>query len=228
MSWAAAAQIVERLAGAACLAALAASALYCARKVGQTADKAVAALGRIDAIAETVNRPCGAKQPCGTLGEINKAMVKLQDTSVTLQRQVSQSAKLVDAATESLQSAASDVHAMAAAGTGTAEAATSALGTARQTIAAAQPALARLAEDEQAADGAVTDFDSLLRSPDLAQTLSNAAAISSSSRVILANAATVSTKVTNDFTAKRPWYRKIGPESMDVLKLAGATASLAK
>lgn len=181
-------RIIERLAGAICLLALASSAVYCARKIGRVADEAMVTLGSVDSTVAAVNRPCEKGKPCGTLAEVNKSMVKLQDVTVTLQRQVGQSATLVNAASSSIQKATMDVHTMALAGTDTEKAATAALSTAKETIADAQPVLQSLRQDEESANNAVTDFDNLLRSPDLASTMEHVEGMTASGDKMLSDA----------------------------------------
>lgn len=86
---------------------LCAVASICVWRVSDSAQGAVKELtvteGKIDATLDAVNRGC-APGPCGTLAEVNKSAVKIQDIAVTLQKQVAQSGQLVDAATSNLNS----------------------------------------------------------------------------------------------------------------------------
>lgn len=206
MTLSTASQMLERLAGAICLLAVAASAVYAAHKIGQLSDKAQQTLS-------IVNRPCGKGHPCGTLAELNKSAVKLQDITVTLQRQVSQSAQLVDAASTSIRRATTDVHTMATAGAGMLQQATVTLRAGQMTIDAAQPLLS-------AATGSVTKFgtaaDDLDAQIKAARVAEMSAAVTASANEltktftnvsgITADGKKVADKATADYLKPVKWY----------------------
>ena len=62
-------------------AALAVCAVKITRAVGAAAKELTVTEARLDDTLAAVNRPC-APGPCGTLAEINKSAVKLQDVTV--------------------------------------------------------------------------------------------------------------------------------------------------
>ncbi len=158
------------------------------RSVTGTMKELTVTEARLDDTLAAVNRPCAPRHPCGTLAEINKSAVKLQDVTVTLQRQVSQSAALVDAASESLRETSAGVNAALASlskltdnGAETAAQATEDLRTMNQTIAALQPVV-------EHADAAVGHLDALVGAPELHSTLKHVDSMSASGDKMLADA----------------------------------------
>jgi ABC-type transporter Mla subunit MlaD len=112
-------------------------------KLNGTLDKGNQAL-------DTINAPCIGNQPCrGTLGSINKAIMKIGDMAVTSQRQVAQTGALVTATAQTMTQAGESIKDVSGRLSGTADAATGLLSagqtdlqTARPSIAALQPLLA--------------------------------------------------------------------------------------
>ena len=168
-------------------AALAVCAVKITRAVGAAAKELTVTEARLDDTLAAVNRPC-TPGPCGTLAEINKSAVKLQDITVTLQRQVSQSAALVDAASESLRETSAGVNAELASlgrltgnGAETAAQATEDLRTMNQTIAALQPVVAH-------ADAAVEHLEALVADPANRQIAAHVEGMTASGDKMLADA----------------------------------------
>jgi hypothetical protein len=115
-------------------------------------------LAELDATLREVNRPCGKNQSCGTLADVAKSLNTVRGTfgqiEVAANHENKQLTKL-DAQEAQLfagvNMALNDTHATLTAGTGTLNALTETLGTAKQTIANAQPL-------EDAATKAVNEF----------------------------------------------------------------------
>ena len=173
---------------------------------------------RINTTLDLINRPCTAKDaggkalPCGTLAQVNKAVVKMQDMSVTMQRQVAQSSTLVDSAAGAINSAASDVHTMARDGSAT-------LRTANTSIAAFQPLAASLTRNSDDLNGSIHRFNTLLDSKDLADGLHNVASMTGSGAGILADGKQVADKAREDYLKpKTPWMR-VGTTTLDLIHL---------
>lgn len=76
-----------------------------------------------------------------------------------------------------------------------------------------------------AAGGGVNDF---LKSEAVRETAENLAGTAENMNTLSGNAAKVSDKLTNDFLARKPWWKRVGADAEDLLKLAGAGAALAK
>lgn len=234
MDLAAKTQIAERLAGAVCLLAVAGSALYFAYDSHQTQLVTRQAVEQVSDVGKSlnqtliaVNRPCGGPQPCGTLAEINRSAVKLQDITVTLQQQVMQSSQLVNAASQSLTSVSAHLNQTADALTGTASAATQTLQQARTDLQTANGSIAALRPLLASSQATVEDMDAFIKDAALQRLKENLAETAAHLSTITGNAAVVSTKLTNDFMAKKPWWKKIGSEMGDGLKLVGAGFSIA-
>lgn len=180
-----------------------------AREAIVTEAKAEDTIDSLNQTLAAVNRPCGKAAPCGTLATINKAVTKAGDAVVTTQLAERHSVPHVLAAMDEFRSAAGQLSTMAAAGTGTAQAATAALGTAQETIADARPVLEGLARDEATADQAVNDFDDLVRSPDLASTMEHVEGMTASGDRMLATGDAVWTKFTYPYLhpSRNPFKR---------------------
>lgn len=188
MSLSGTSQIVERLAGAICLLAVGVSAIYCARKIGAVTDEAMVTLGKLDTTVDAINRPCGAGKPCGTLAEANKTMVKFQDVTVTLQRQVSQSATLVNASASAVNGAATDVHNLATAAQGTLNAGTGTLTAIQGDADALKPTLTSIPTTVVKVGTVADGVNDLVRSPDLASTMKHVEGMTASGDKMLADA----------------------------------------
>src|SRR5579863_4158515 len=126
--------------------------------------------GKADKMLDTINRPCateaekaaGKDHPCGTLANIDKAVVKVGDLLVTSQRQEQDIAKAAQANMGAvndlagrLNTVADKLSGTAAAATGTLQQAQTDLATLDGSIAATKPLLTH-------ADAAVSDLDAIL------------------------------------------------------------------
>ena len=184
-------------------------------------DAATALKAQIQAVPNLQPTLDAISGPRGTLHEVNKAVVKIGDMAVTSQRQVAQSSKLVDAAAQSITSATSDVHTLATEGTRTLAAATDLT----QALAVSLPATVNTANSLLShSDATVTDFDALLKSHAIDQTLTSVASMTESGAGILANGKTVSDKITYDFMHPVPAWK----QPMKILQLGFDAALLAK
>ena len=143
---------------------------------------------------DTINRGC-APGPCGTLANVDKAVVKLGDIAVTSQKQVQQSGILITAAAnninlvgEHVSDVADSLKGTATAATGTLQAAQVDLETANQTIAASKPLL-------DAATLTVGHADALVESPDVTRFLKSSADTSQQLALISAQGAGIAADV---------------------------------
>lgn len=230
MSWDRASQIAERVAGTLALLALAGSALYCARKVGQASNEAMVTLGKLDSTVDTVNRPCGAGKPCGTLAVVNKTFTKAGDAIVTTQlaerAEVPHIIQATKAVTEMAGSTTTDVHTLAVAGAGTLQAGMGTLRAIQSDADAARPAVVALTSAVTKLGTAADDLDAQIKAAridkmskaytaaadELTATMVNVTAIS-------ADAKKVADKETADFLRPVPWWRvpiKRGGELVDI------------
>lgn len=73
-------------------------------------------------------------------------------------------------------------------------------------------------------DAAVSDLDALLKRKAIEQILDHAAGVVAHADSITGNADKVTTKLTNDFLAPKPWYRKVVPSIGDFWDIAAAAA----
>ncbi len=119
-----------------------------------------ASVDKLNTALDTINAPCVGDQPCrGTLGSINKAIVKIGDMAVTSQRQVAQTGALVTATAKTMAQAGESITEVSGKLSGAADAATGMLTqaqtdlqTANGTIQAFQPLISH-------SDAAVQDLD---------------------------------------------------------------------
>lgn len=143
--------------------------------------------GSLNDTLAKVNRPC-SPGPCGTLAEVNKAAVKLQDVTVTLQRQVSQSSKMVDATTADLDRTSDSLNLELDSLRKTTDAAagmTVALTADAQTL---KPSLEAFPPLLESTNAAVVNFNDLLLAPSLKDTMEHVNGMSASGDKMLADA----------------------------------------
>jgi hypothetical protein len=151
---------------------------------------------RLNAALDTINRPC-APGPCGTLANIDKAVVKLGDIAVTSQRQEQETARAAQQTMDTVAGVAAHVNTLsdslagtATAATGTLTAAADALSEGQRTLAALQPVLGH-------SDAAVADLDALLKDQAIHRTFDHVESITASGDKILADAAFEADKFTH-------------------------------
>lgn len=171
---------------------------------------------------DTINHGC-APGPCGTLANVDKAVVKLGDIAVTSQKQVQQSGVLITAAADNINSVGSHVSGVvdslketANAATGTLKAGQTDLETANQTIAALQTLVGH-------ADKSVEDFDALLDSPDVTRFLKSSADTSQQFSLIATQGAFIAGDIHREadlITAPKPWWKKLGDYSTTGVNVA--------
>jgi len=94
------------------------------------------------------------------------------------------------------------------------------LQTANESIAALQPVL-------EASRHTITDADMLISDPAIKGTLANVQGVTGAGVGILNDTHRVTQKLADDFTAKKPWYQRLGTDIEDVIK-AFAGAKLAR
>ena len=197
-----------------CLLAVAASAGYVAVKVGSAADASTASMVQITATASTlnktlvsINQPC-APGPCGTIPSMNKAIVKIGDAVVTTQLQERAIVPATIAAMNTLNASAGKFGQTADALTGTAQAATTSLGTLDTSVAATKPLLASLTATSDASTLTIKTFNGRLSDPRVDALLTDFSGMAKSGNGILADGKTVSDKFAADYTKKQtPWMR---------------------
>lgn len=148
--------------------------------------------------------------PRGTLHEVNKAVVKIGDATVTTQLGERKTFPHVIAATDALTEAAHSGSTAALAVSGTADQATATLRTTESTVQAFQPLAASLTRTTDASTRAVQDFDAMLRSPDLSQAIQHANGTLGHVDGMTGDAQRVSDDLTRRYFAPVPWYKKVG------------------
>jgi len=171
----------------------------------------------------TVNHPC-APGPCGTLADIDKAVVKSGDAIVTTQQQELAVTKQVAPLLASLGTIAPHVNGTMDSLTGTANAAsqslttlsghiTPAIDTANSTIAKAGAAIDGLQPVESDTDRLVKDFDARVTSPELDRFMKGTADSSQQLALTSIQITGIATDVHKQITAlvsPKPWYVKLG------------------
>lgn len=185
---------------------------------------------KTNVMLDFISRPCASVDKNGHLlqdgpiCELDQAIHDIRKITTASGKQVRQTSKLINATADSLHTTSLKVTEVADALTGTANAATDSLTAAtdtlnegKRTIAAARPLL-------KAYTQAGNSLNDLLRDRAIHQTVQNVASITDSGAVVMGNAAKVSTKLTNDFTAKKPWYRKLGPMAGDLFDYGALAA----
>ena len=186
---------------------------------------------KMDQVLDTINRPCGDGHPCGTLANVDKTVVKVGDAIVTTQLTERYTAPHVTAAMDALNSTAGHLSATADALTetanaltGTAHGATDMLATGKESIAALQPLLRSLDGTAQASTVTVQTFNGRLSDPRIDSLLLHLDSTTGHIDGIAANGQKVTDKLTNDFIAPKPWYRKIGPSLSDIWDFSALAA----
>ncbi|MDE2099238.1 MAG: hypothetical protein KGL39_18435 [Patescibacteria group bacterium] len=164
-----------------------------------------AAYNFLHATNDNLNRSCGGEKPCGTLATINKAVTKAGDSLVTTQLAERSTVPHVLAAMDAFRDSAARLG-------GTADAASTALGTANTTIQQMQPLTASLRRS-------VEDFDALVTAPDWLSALHHVDGMAASGDGILADARRVADKETADWLKPVPWWKqpiKKGGQLIDI------------
>ncbi len=153
---------------------VAACAVRITHSLGDTLDSADAALA-------TVNRPC-SPGPCGTLADLDKAVIKSGDAVVTTQMQEQQIAPAIEATLRSLQTIGPQATGTLSAVSQTAQAATTSIRTlsdgmtpvlasAHATLGDADAAIEGMQPTEAQATRSMADLDALIRDPAIPEAL---------------------------------------------------------
>lgn len=201
--------------------AVALAAVFCLSAIGYrvvTAPDLSPTVARANTALDTVNHPC-APGPCGTLANVDKLVVKVGDIAVDTQRQIRQSGKLIDAASQSLTSTSAHLDAAI----DTANSQLTHLGplmdSARAATDSIPPAVGSVAPLLTNADGAVGDFRRFMTAPALTGTISNVDAMTASWAATSGDLRKVADKMTADYFKPVPWYLypvKKGSELLDI------------
>jgi hypothetical protein len=188
---------------------------------GDAGEHMNASLGQLDTALAKINQP-----GTGTLAELGKTAVKIGDIAVTAQIQVRQTGTLIAETSRTLDSAAADMHTTSLVLTGTAQAATDAIGESKRTIAAAQPLLAAYTQSGN-------DLDMVIKDKSIHATIDNTARLTDALAGATFNMESVTgdmKRVGDDLTdryfhpAPKHWYSYVVP----VLDLAWKAAMVAK
>lgn len=165
--------------------------------------------GGVMSALDTVNRSCstpGKIQPCGTLAEVDKVLVHASDLTVQTQiavrhaDQVSKTeAAMLPAWNARFTDTLDSVNGLTATLSGTAQAATVAIGTANTTIAGLKPLEDASTLTVGHVDEAVKRFDAMLADPNLALTMQNVQGITATTNHMLFTADAVETKATKSY-----------------------------
>lgn len=148
-------------------------------------------------LLDALNRPCGKRQPCGTLATVNKTVVKIGDAVVTTQEQERAITPHTIAAMDNLNRAANALTETASAAAGTLHSASDDLKTLNTSIAATQPLI-------EAATATVRDYGAL--APALTATAASVQGMTFHFNAIAGDAQTVADKETKDFLKPTRWY----------------------
>jgi hypothetical protein len=156
----------------------------------------------LNSTLETINRPCGAKDSNGlalapgTLCDVNKAVEKISDVTVATQQQVQLTGKLVNSASTTMQSVATDFHSEMEVAENTtksvgdlADQGTTDLKTADTTLAAIQPPLNSFNTLE-------LHLDALFQNPAILTTMTNVATMTTTGTHMLTTLDLVENKIT--------------------------------
>jgi chromosome segregation ATPase len=127
----------------------------------------------------------------GSLSQIDLTLAALRSNSDALNAELAEFKGTTQAATGGVQALTADLTAL------------------QQPISASQALLAR-------ATGTVSDLDTLLKQNAITDTLDNVSGTSAHLELITGDLQKVSDKLTNDFVAPKPWWKKIGPSLSDL------------
>lgn len=158
-----------------------------------------------------------------TLNNVDKASKTWADASQQEANDVADTMLQVRGTLSGAQDAFASIPPVAQHLEGTADAATSTLGAVHGATDALTVNLQHLTplEDgilpiESRIDATTGDLDAFIKSEAVTGTAKNLAELTGNANGIAADARKVTDKLTEDFTAKKPWYRRIGPSLEDV------------
>ena len=176
-----------------------------------------ATLQRTNDALEAINRPCGEGSPCGLIANANKAIVKAGDAIVTTQMQERAIVPHTVKAMDQLGLAANSLAKTSDAATESALELTASLKTTDDTVKQVQPVLGQFRQDAD-------DLDALLKDEAIHRTLDGAADLTQNANEILADTRRVADKISEDYLAPKPWWRKALPNIGDFWDIAAAAA----
>ena len=186
-------------------------------------DGGAAAFAGLNQALATVNRGC-APGPCGSLANIDKTVIKVGDAIVTTQIQERAATPHVTAAMDQFADAAQHLSKTSDALTVTAQGASATLATTNDTIRGLQPLEASLNATAEASTRTIDSLDARISSPVIDRILGHVDSTTGHVDDVAGNAAKVSDKLTTDYLAPVPWYRKITRVGGDLLDIGGAIA----
>jgi hypothetical protein len=183
-------------------------------------EKTSALVDKAGAALDTVNRPCGGGHPCGTLANIDKAIVKIGDLLTSSQRQEIAVTNAAAANMASVNGMALHINKLADAGAETVQALTVDAKTANAAIASIQP----LAE---ASTRTIDSLDARIRDPRIDALMDHIRGVSESSDAIAGDLRQVADKETKDFLRPTKWYLvplKRGGQVIDIVSAIARNA----
>jgi len=181
-------------------------------------------LTRLNATLDTVNRPCGAGHPCGTLANADKAIVKVGDILVTSQLQEKDVAAAAESNMQAVNDLADHLNRTADALTGTTQEASTAIGTANESIAASKPLLVNLSATSAAFTGVADSLNARITDPSLDKIIGHVDSVSAHADAIAGDLQKVSDKETADFLKPVPWYLYPIKKGGDLIDIGAAIA----
>lgn len=182
--------------------------------------RSASTLGKLNAALDTINRPCGAGHPCGSLANADKAMVKVGDILVTSQLQEKDVAKAAESNMAAMNDLTGHLNKTADALTGTALGASVALGTANESIAAAKPLLTNLAATSASFTGLSDSLNARISDPAIDKIIGHLDTTSGHLDAVSGDLQKIADKTTGDILKPKPWWMKVGPYANDAVLAA--------
>jgi methyl-accepting chemotaxis protein len=183
-------------------------------------------LTQADVAMRTINRGC-APGPCGTLAEVDKAVVHLSDITVAVQKQANDSGKLMQHASATLDGMAFDAQNELDDLKATTTATTGLVEDGRQVMVQVNTDLRTLNDSLEAvkpvidhADAVVDHVDVAVNSmtPDAQRLMKNSADGMGELAGIAGDGHKMTTHLERDFDAKQAWWKKAFPMAEDAGK----------
>jgi hypothetical protein len=179
-----------------------------------------------DAAMKTLNHPC-APGPCGTLAEVDKAVVHLSDITVAVQQQANASGKLMQHASATLdgigldaRSELADLKAATTATTGLVEDGRQVMVQTNRDLVTLNDSFGALKPVIDHADSVVDHVDVAVSSitPDAQRLVKNSADGVGQLAGIAGDTHKMTTHIEKDFDAPAPWWKKTIPMASDAAK----------
>lgn len=178
-----------------------------------------------------VNRPCSAMVPCGTLADVNRTLATVRGTFGQIEVAARHENRQLGTLDRQERQLFADLHGTAtqAQGTlstlaGTAQALTATANEATATTKAVRPVLGSLGATADASTTLLTSANSRVTDARIDALITHLQGISASADGIAADGRKVADKITTDYIAPQPWWKRLSHYAGDGFDFAALAA----